>query len=112
MDRVTQLRKAVFTVLKRYQGRWQKHDSATIQVVHDKATNLYQMIRFGWASDTNFVFYSVYALQIRNGKIWLLENRTDVDITEDLMELGVDRMDIVLGFIPEHERPYTDYAVS
>lgn len=49
---------------------------------------------------------------IKNGKIWLLENRTDTDIVEKLMARGVDRMGIVLGFIPESERQYTDFAVK
>jgi hypothetical protein len=49
---------------------------------------------------------------IKDDKIWIQCNFTDVDIAQELMELGIPREDIVLGFHPAYLRPYTDYAVG
>jgi hypothetical protein len=43
---------------------------------------------------------------------WIQHNSTDVDLAEELLELGVPQEDIVLGFQPVYLRQYTDYAVS
>ena len=43
-------------------------------------------------------------------KVWIQCNWTELDVAEELMEQGVERNDIVLGFIPENERKYTGYA--
>ena len=47
-----------------------------------------------------------------NGKIWLMENNTDIRIAEELVKLGVPRQDIVLGFQPPSLRSMTDYAIA
>lgn len=44
------------------------------------------------------------------GKIWLMVDNTDVRIAEELVDRGVPRTDIVLGFQPEEVRKFTDYA--
>jgi len=39
-------------------------------------------------------------------------NGTDGGIAYQLVELGVPKEDIVLGFQPAHVRPYTEFAVG
>jgi len=41
-----------------------------------------------------------------------MENRTEEDIAEMLVELGVQRKDIVLAWLPEHVREFSGYAVA
>jgi XisI protein len=50
-------------------------------------------------------------LAIRNEKVWLFKNSTEHDIAADLVELGVTKQDIVLGFYPPYMRETSDYAV-
>ncbi len=47
-----------------------------------------------------------------HGKIWLEWNGTEIDIAEKLVELGVDKKDIVIGFHSPFMRKFTDYAVG
>ncbi len=47
---------------------------------------------------------------IKEEKVWIQCNWTELDVAEELMAKGVERNDIVLGFIPENERKYTGYA--
>jgi XisI protein len=44
--------------------------------------------------------------------IWIQQNWTELQITDELMARGVAKDDIVLGFIPEYERSYTGFAIS
>lgn len=53
-----------------------------------------------------------FTLDIKNEKIWLQWNGTEDDIAEILVENGVPKEDIVLGFQSPFMRQFTDYAVS
>lgn len=37
---------------------------------------------------------------------------TDVDLAQELVELGVAKEDIVLGLQPPYKRPYTGFGVA
>jgi len=50
-------------------------------------------------------------LDIRNEKIWIFYNSTEHDIAADLVDLGVPKQDIVLGFHPL-VREMSDYAIG
>jgi hypothetical protein len=54
----------------------------------------------------------VIHFDIKHGKIWLQKNATDLDPAEDLVEMGVERQDIILGLHPPYKRPYTKYGVA
>ena len=49
---------------------------------------------------------------IKEGKIWLQKNATDLNPAEDLIEMGVKREDIILGLQPPFKRPYTNYGMA
>jgi hypothetical protein len=46
------------------------------------------------------------------GKIWIQQDGTEVGIANQLVELGVPKSDIVLGFNPPMMREYTEFAVG
>jgi hypothetical protein len=48
---------------------------------------------------------------IKDGKIWIQWNATDLDIAQKLVHLGISPQDIVIGFHPVNLRQYSDYAV-
>lgn len=51
-------------------------------------------------------------LEIREGKIWIQENNTDILVAEILLEKGVKRDDIILGLKPYFVREYTGFGVA
>ncbi len=51
-------------------------------------------------------------LDIKNNKIWIQRNTTEIDIGQVLVEMGVSKEDIVLGLHPPYKRPYTGYGVA
>ncbi|MHC5597432.1 MAG: element excision factor XisI family protein [Nostoc sp.] len=58
------------------------------------------------------MYGTVLHLDIIDEKIWIQQDGTEVEIANELVESGVPREDIVLGFQLPSLRKYTDFAVS
>jgi hypothetical protein len=54
----------------------------------------------------------VLLLDIKNGKIWIQQNGTEIGIADELVKLGVPKEDIVLAFHEPLMRQYTGFAVG
>jgi hypothetical protein len=101
------LEKQVEPYLKAAKGEVQE------QVIADAQHNQFQWLTIGWESEDEFKSYINIHFSIKpNGKIWLMENNTDIRIAEELVKLGVPREDIVLGFQPPSARALSDYATA
>ncbi|MGB0560295.1 MAG: XisI protein [Spirulinaceae cyanobacterium] len=88
-------------------------DSAEIesQLVLDCKRNRYLLIDLGW-NDIKRIYACVMHLDIRDGKVWIQRNMTEVDIAATLVEMGIPKEDIVLGLQPAYKRPYTGYGAA
>ena len=83
------------------------------QVIIDYVRNHYQLLTSGWTKKGQFIHLVNFHFDIKpSGKIWLMANNTDVLIAKELVELGVPKDDIVLGFQPAYLRPETEYGVA
>lgn len=80
------------------------------ELVFDTQRDHYQIVQVGWGRDDRRVYGSSIHLDIIEGKIWLQQNSTEIDVGQALIEKGVEQTDIVLGFVRPNERKYTDYA--
>jgi hypothetical protein len=54
----------------------------------------------------------VFHLRIIDGKICIEGDGTERGITGELLELGVGKDDIILGFIRPEYRQFTDFSVA
>lgn len=50
-------------------------------------------------------------LDIKDEKIWIQINNTELDVGQDLVERGIPKEDIVIGFQPPYLRQYSGYAI-
>ena len=48
---------------------------------------------------------------LKDDRIWIQQNNTDVDVALELVAMGVPKSDIILGLHPPYKRPYTGYGV-
>lgn len=72
----------------------------------------YQVISSFWRDDI-LHHHIDFHFQIKpNGKVWLLVNNTDLLVFDELMERGILKTDLVIGFLPESLRQYSGYAVA
>lgn len=51
-------------------------------------------------------------LDIKDGKIWIQRNQTDHQITNDLLEMGVSKEDIILGLQPPYMCEYAGLGAA
>ncbi|MEG3928477.1 XisI protein [Microcoleus sp. D3_18a_C4] len=82
-----------------------------LQILFDPQRDHYQLVYVGWYKSKR-VYGPILHLDIKDEKIWLQLNTTADDITLDLMELGIAKDDIVLGFHAPYMRQFTEFAVG
>lgn len=111
MDKVTQYRESVQTLLCQYANQDVSDDQVEVQVIFDTKRDHYQWMNVGW-QESNRIYRCVMHIDIKDGKVWLQQNLTDQNPAEALIKMGVSREDIVLGLQPPYKRPFTDYGVA
>lgn len=81
------------------------------RVIADREHNSFQLLSTGW-NGNHFVFGPIFHFDIIDGKIWMQCNNTEWETVDYLMAHGVDRQDIVLGFIPPQARILSGFAAA
>jgi len=82
-----------------------------VEVLCDYQRNHFQLLRMGWYKE-EYRFGVLFHFDIRNGKIWIQENRTDRSMSEELVRRGVPKTDIVIGHLNEADRALSEFAVA
>ncbi len=80
-------------------------------ILIDLKGNHFQAVDIGWAG-VKHVFSPVFHFDIKDGKIWFQCNNTDREVIDELIEMGVENNDIVLGFQPPYVRSHSNYALA
>jgi hypothetical protein len=113
MDKLKKYEKAVLELLKQHQFEPISNnvDALRDEIVVDKTNHHYQLVTVGWKDDRYF-FNILFHLHIANNKIWLQQNNTEWRIADELISLGIDREDIVLGFVEPSLRQYSAFATA
>lgn len=89
----------------------QQRDGLEAKVIVDKEGKHYQLLNIGWRKD-DYQFYVIFHLDIKDGKVWVQENRTDVLLAQELADKGIPKSDIVLGLQYPELRAASGYAVA
>lgn len=114
MDRkVIKYEKILLSLLEEYAGERHatKTDLRTI-VIADKEKKQFQVVTMGWY-EGEFLYSVMFHFEIKpDGKIWLIQNNSEVPIAEELAERGVPKSEIVIGFQPEKMRADSGFAVA
>jgi hypothetical protein len=110
MDTLTRYRQILHDLIRQYAHK-PSHGEIEPEIVIDAAQNHYELMQVGWDGSRR-VHGAVLHIDIIGGKIWIQHDGTDPGVALDLVEAGVPREDIVLGFRPAHVRPYTGYGVN
>jgi hypothetical protein len=85
-------------------------DLETVSVCDNRAGQ-YLLMNIGW-QDGRRVRGTTVHLRLKDGKIWIEDDMTNLDIADRLVEAGVPKKDIVLGFQPPERRKYTEFAAA
>lgn len=71
-------------------------------VINETGTE-FVLFSIGWWK-RRFIHSVIFHFAIKNGKVILYANNTDLDLSDQLTEKGIPKSDIVLEFVPVLER--------
>lgn len=111
MDKVTKYRDCVKKLLTNYVNDDVSDNEVEVQLILDTERDHYQWMNVGW-QELNRIYRCVMHFDIKDGKIWLQQNLTDLNPAEELVKMGIPREDIVLGLQAPYKRQYTDCGVA
>lgn len=111
MDKLTKYRQIICDFLNQQAKITPLGENIESETIFDEKCNRYLLVNLGWHGQKRI--YSVLLhLEIREEKIWIQENNTDISVAELLLQEGVKREDIILGLKPAFVREYTGFGVA
>ncbi|MBJ7297703.1 MAG: XisI protein [Dolichospermum sp.] len=111
MDKLDKYRKIIVSVVKKHAQYKPSHGQIEALYICDQESDNYLLMDTGW-DKTGRVHAVVFHLRIIDGKICIEWDGTERGITGELLELGVGKDDIILGFIRPEYRQFTDFSVA
>lgn len=80
-------------------------------IVFDTERDRYLLLYVGWRDEERMHGCPIH-IDIKDGKIWRQRDFTEEGLAYQLVELGVPKTDIVLGFRAPYVRQFTGFAVA
>lgn len=77
--------------------------------VFDRARDHYLLVDEGWRGSAR-IHGTLVHVDIIDGRIWIQYDGTEHGVANELIEAGVPKERIVLGFQPPDVRPHTGFA--
>lgn len=111
MDRLDEYRQYIETIVKKYGSYKPSYGDVELQVIFDREHDHYQLVSVGWDGNER-IRGCILHIDIKEGKIWIQHDGTEVGVANELVEMGVPKHDIVLAFHAPARRKYTEFAAS
>lgn len=111
MADINHYRQLVQDLLQEYSNIRANNEEVEAEAIFDTQRDRYQVVHVGW-SNKRRVYGCVLHLDIKDGKIWIQHDGTEGGIALKLVDRGVPKHDIVLGFHSPFKRQFTEFAVS
>ena len=86
-------------------------DAYISQVLFDDERGQYLVLDIGW-NDDQYLHSTPLHLSLVDDKIWIQYDDAEEGIVTELIDAGVSKNDIVLGFRHPKVRQYTGFAVA
>lgn len=111
MEKLAQYRADIQQVLMAYANRSSPKAGIEKQIIVDTTHDHYQLVYVGWRNQRR-QYGCVLHLDIKDDKIWIQHDGTEVGIANELVDVGVPKADIVLAFHEPSVRQYTGFGVG
>lgn len=113
MGTIDEYRSIIKHILREYVAIPYAYDDVKRLTVFDDENGHYMIMLDGWEQkETRRVHGALVHLQIIDGKIWVQRDGTEYGIAQELVDAGIPKSQIVLGFQPSYMRPHTEFAVA
>ena len=112
MDRLEKYQEIIIEVLNDYARRFKK-TSKNIKgiVVTDTLNHHFQFLWLGWDEDRHILSVTTH-IDIIDNKVWVQHDTTEIGLANLLVEQGIPKSDIVLGYFSPEHRELTEFAVA
>jgi ketopantoate reductase len=111
MDKVVAYRQYVLNLLREYSQFTPSYGEVELEMIVDPVRDHYQLMSVGWHKQQR-IHGCILHIDIRDGKIWIQHDGTEEGSAHRLVEAGVAKDDIVLGFQSPYKRQYTEFAIG
>ena len=113
MEKIELYQAAILDFLNEYALSWKQDptDSIRTEIVVDKENKHFQLVRVGW-KDQKYYHYCLFHFDIIDGKVWIQANNTEEMVGDELIQRGIPKKEIILGFQPENVRIHTGFGIA
>jgi hypothetical protein len=111
MDKLELYREKTKRILDKYSQYKSSYGEVECEQIFDLERDRYQLLIIGWNKQKR-VYGTMIHLDIKNEKIWIQENTTEFDLATELVEMGVPKCDIVIGFNTPKMRELSGFAIE
>jgi XisI protein len=112
MDRITQFRQAILSVIEDYIAEFTKQTSLNdvqFEPIIDNENQRFQLLTVGWHNSQR-IHSLIFHMDIINDKIWIQNDNLEYSVAERLVDRGISKKDIVLAYFSPSHRVFTEYA--
>jgi len=110
MDKLERYRDILQAIVRQHAQFASSHGQIEALAICDVSSGNYLLIDTGW-DKTGRVHAVVFHLRLVGDKIWLEVDGTTPGIAQELLERGVEKDDIVLGFYRPERRKIVDFSL-
>lgn len=111
MDKIENFRRVIKQILDEHVRIPYPYGELERLAIWDEEQDSYMLVDVGWERGRR-IHQVVFHLRIREDKIWVEDDWTEYGVAQELVDAGVAKEEIVLGFQPVEKRPFTEYAVG
>ena len=111
MAKINEYRRYVREILTEYSHHKPAYGEVDIETIFDIENDRYQVVSAGWNKHRR-VYGCLIHIDLKNDKIWVQYDGTEIGIANELVKRGVPKQDIILGYHAPYLRHLTDFAVS
>jgi XisI protein len=111
MNQSNKYRQIIRTVLKPYAEISYANVDVKNLAAFDAETDQYIILSEGWENSQHLHSVLIH-VEIMDGKVWVQMDGTEYGIAQELIQSGIPKEDIVLGFHEPEVRKYTGFAVA
>lgn len=111
MDKLAKYRQIISSVLKPYTEIIYANIDIRNRSAFDIETDQYIILSEGWSGSQHLHGILIH-IEIIDGKVWIQGDGTEDGVTDELVQSGIAKEDIVLGFHEPGIRKYTEFAIA
>lgn len=113
MEKIEKYKNIARGIVQKLGNRLGNEKDFETQVITDEERGHYMVFNNGWRDGQHRIYGCIVHIEVKqNGKIWLHHDGTELIIGQMLLDAGVPKKELVVGFHAPVMREDTEFAVA